>query len=417
MTLVDKELTLKNVEHANNSPEFASRREREKKLVPLDPEAFNDYREGAIPIEQIYLNQFGEEFELRVRCEYRPEGPLYTSTLKQKSEELVDGVVDSLEIETEISKEAYHFYADNPRFPVLKQLRNRVSNALSIDFIEGQDLPIIEVETHDAVERAAILALLEGKVEDRSGDKTLNKSYIAHEQNGFERPYSPESLGVFAKRIAKEMVARYVTGKNQVVAGLTGMSGSGKTTVTRAIQEEITALFGTEFTPLVVSTDDYHFGKTKLETTYGAPWTAWDDPRTYNTAELAFDLERLAEGYPLIKRHFNFETEEPEFDDESALSPFVIVEGLYAGSKDLAAVRDLHFELPTGIATSVGRDVRRLIIENRANRVFPTPESRLKYQVETAMPLYLNRERPGRNSFSASVRPLAERAFMLEHLS
>lgn len=182
------------------------------------------------------------------------------------------------------------------------------------------------------------------------------------------------------------------------------------------IEQSMLNAYGEEFAPLVISTDDYHFGKTHLDSTHGAPWTEWDDPRTYNTAELARDLEGLKQGASLIRRHFSFETEEPVFDDETVGSPFVLIEGLYAGSKDLAEVRDLHFELPTGIATGIGRDIRRLIVENRANRAFPTPESRLRYQIETALPLYLAQERPSRNSFSESLRPLAERAVMLSNL-
>ena len=213
------------------------------------------------------------------------------------------------------------------------------------------------------------------------------------------------------------MIAQYVTGKKQVVTGLTGMSGAGKTTVTKAISEKMKALIGEDYAPLVVSTDDYHFGKAYLEKAYGAPWTEWDDPRTYNTAELASDLVLMAEGQSLIRRHFDFTTEEPVFDNEVPPAAFVIIEGLYAGSKDLEDVRDLHFNLPTSVATSIGRDIRRLVIENRANRVFPTPESRLKYQLETALPLFLEQEQPRKKGFSASVRPMASRAFMLERIT
>ncbi len=104
-------------------------------------------------------------------------------------------------------------------------------------------------------------------------------------------------------------------------------------------------------------------------------------------------------------------------DGEINPSPFVIVEGLYAGSPDLREVRNLHYEMPTSIATSIGRDIRRLLIENRANGSIGTPEDRLKYVMEIALPTYLKQKRPRANSFSMHSRPLAERAFMLDQLS
>lgn len=414
MSLVENELNQKNFERASNNPEFARRYELEKKLVPITPKAFDHYRPFTIPIEQTYLSRVGEEFSLRVRKS--PKGDGYTATLKDTGT-IVDGMKKRLEIETPISKTAYDFYTQNPNFPTLNQLRAPMAPSMTIDFIEGDPLIIIEPETGDQDELRILTDSLEGMVEDRTSDPTLTKEYIAHRLAGTEKDiYAPEPLEHFSNRIAKEMVAQYVAGRNQVVVGLTGMSGSGKTTVTKAIQEMIAETFGGHLKPIIISTDDYHRGKKWLEATYGAPWTEWDDPRVYNTAQLSVELSQLAQGVPLIRRHFDFEKEETIFDEEVQPSPFIIVEGLYAGSNDLKDVRSLHEMLPTGIATSIGRDVRRLVIENRANRAFPTPESRLKYQLEAALPLYLSQERPQHRSFSASSRPLASRAFMLGEL-
>ena len=414
MSLVEKEVTQNNVEQFKNRAEFQQRQETERKLMPVNPELFENYRATATPIEQVYLSKPGEEFSLRVRSAYTTEGVQYTATLKDRGE-LVNGAVQRLEVETPISQEAYEFYAaQHERFPVMKQLRSPIAPGMSIDFIEGLEHPIIEVDTNDAVEREVLLASFEGLAVDQTGNPELYKEHIAHSLAGTEKDlYTPEALEALGERVAKDMIAQYVAGRNQVVAGLTGMSGSGKTTVTRAIQSQLTELLGDDYAPIVVSTDDYHRGKKWLEETYGAPWTAWDDPRVYNTAELAADLKALASGESLIKRHFDFEKEETVFDEEVQPSPFVIVEGLYAASKDLDDVRDLHYELPTGIATSIGRDVRRLIIEDRANRAFPTPEARLQYQIESALPVHLEQRRQLRNGFNASARPMAQRAFML----
>lgn len=424
MSLVEQELTLRNVEQARRNPEFEKRQEVEYKLTPIHPEILTYlYKEKSEQVEQIYLSSPDDEFSLRVRRTGSGDSERFTATLKDRGEQ-DGGALRRTEVETEISAETYYQYQamDLPR--IMKQ-RIAITEGVDVDFYEGVPNPvIIEVEAATAEQRSELVAKVEelaGPLVNQSDNPRLTNEALAfhayqeaHPEKQFNKS---ESLDTFTHKVLSEMIAHFTIGKKQVVVGLTGMSGSGKTTVTKGLQERVVKLFGEAYKPIVISTDDYHFGKIALEARYGAPYTEWDSPKTYNTKELAVDLALLAEGQPLIKRHFDFESEEPVFDEEIALSPFVIIEGLYAGSSNLDNVRDIHFELPTSIATSVGRDVRRLIIENRANRVFPNPESRLKYQIETALPLYLEQQKPIKKAFSASTRPLAERAFMLAKLS
>jgi len=420
MSLVEKEITLHNIERAQKHAEFESRREVEQKLLPVNSEVFEQlFKAESVAIEQLYLSTPEDEFSLRLRRTDSPDGVIYKATQKDRGE-VKNNALDRVEIDTTISKETYEYYQAQGLPSVHKQ-RYELMDGVSVDFYEGGQYPVIvEVEHKDSEVRAELIAVVEtltaSPLNDRSSDPALTNEAIAHRKVE-RRVTSPESLDTFATHVAREMVARYVSGSQQVVAGLTGMSGSGKTTVTNAIQSQLTETFGESFRPIVLSTDDYHFGKTALEQQYGAPYSDWDSPRTYNTVELARDLALLRHGTPLIKRHFDFETEEPSYDELVSPSPFVIIEGLYAGCKDLSGVRDLHFELPTSIATSIGRDVRRLVIDNRANRAFPSPESRLRYQIETALPLYLSQKHPGRNTHSASARSVVDRAFMLAKLT
>lgn len=420
MSLVEKELARKNFEQTQEDPEILANREIEKTLVPINPADFESYRDQATPIEQVSLDEYGEDFQLRVRCEYTSEGPTYTAAIKDKGiVRKIEGeiVLDRLELEIPISEATYAFYSSQPQFPKLRQLRSQIAPGLHVDFVEGEKDPQLELETGDSTERAALMSLIDGKVLDRTGDYTLNKNYIAHKQANFERRYNGEPLEVFAKKTAHEMVAQYVAGKNQVVVGLSGMSGSGKTTAAKAMSDYIVELFGEAFKPVILSTDDYHFGKTYLEEKYGAPYGDWDAQRTYNLAEMVADLKRFAQGIPLIKRHFNFSSQEPVFDAEVQPSPFVIVEGLFAGSPDLTDVRTLHRTLPTGMATCVGRDLIRMGIEkSRADGPFPTRKERFAYLIKEVIPTFLNQEYPEKESFSESIRPMAERAFMLQAL-
>lgn len=405
MSLVESELTKKNFELARNHSEFESFTERESKFTPLNPEAFNELRESAVRIDQYYLSQLGEDFSLRLRREYTPDGDVFVVSVKGP-EVIVDGVKERIEVPAHIGKETYDFYIEYfDSLPKVTQYRASITTNMTIDFIEGKTDPIIEPETNDPTERKILHDSLEGIAINRTGDPTLSKEYIANELQGTEKDqYSPEPLENLAQRIAQEAVLYYKLYKKQIVVTVKGMSGSGKTTLTKMIQENVAEELGIEHEPIAISTDDYHKGKQAIEKTYGAPWTEWDDPRVYNTAELAFNLQQLAEGTPLIRRHFDFNTEEPVLDEIVDPTPIVIIEGLYADSKDLDEVRTLHYELPTGMATSVGRDIQRIIIEGRANEAYPTPADRLKYQVEVAIPTYLKNKRNIRNSFSASTR-------------
>lgn len=420
MSSVEKNITQQNIERARVNPEFEKRQEIEHKLIPANPEivAFL-YKADGVAIKQIYLSSPDEEFSLRVRQVGVGEHATYSATLKDRGE-LIEGALKRTEVETPISAEVFAFYeaADLPR---IDKVRTELLPGLVIDFYDDEDIPVvIEVEGGDTKSRAEqIVAMQEmvGPLTDKSGDPSLGAETLAHKAYHKQHPetlhQTPETLDHFAERMLKDIVAQYVSGKNQVVATLGGLPGSGKTTVANHIQARIVELFGESFRPNVISTDDYHFGKTYLENQYGAPYVDWDDARTYNVTELAADLELHAQGVPLIKRRFDFDSEEAVFERELPHSPFVIVEGLYAGSPELSNTRDIHGELPTPKATSTGRSNRRLMIDKRANRAFPMPENRLRHDVETVLPLFWEHKQPEEKPFSACVRPMADRAFML----
>ncbi len=416
MSMIEKNLSQKNFELSRTNPELLKRREKEQKLVPRDPHYFDAFKDLGVAIEQVYLSHPSEEFSLRVRAAYKPEGTKYTATLKDAGE-VIDGNLDRMEVETEIDAETFTFYQSNPDYPRVRKIRTELADGLTIDFVEGLEAPLIEKETsEDPTGQQFVDAFQEGLI-DKTGDSSVLNESIAHSLHEKETllPKS-ESIDSLVDRIVTEAVTQYSLGHQQVVLGISGMSGSGKSTVAREVEKTLVEAFGESFQPLTLSSDDYHRGKKWLEATYGAPWTNWDDPRVYHTAELAEDLKKLANGETIRRKHFDFATEEVIYDEEVSTRPFVIVEGLFAGSPDLNPVRHLHFEVPGGVATSIGRDVRRLMLAGRANGSIGSPESRLRYQMEKAVPTYTAQERPRRNSFAAYTRPLAERAFLLDKL-
>jgi uridine kinase len=400
-------------------PEFVRRREREQTHVAKSPDLLDVFRPQANPFHSVYLSHPDDEESLRVRAEYGPDGVRYTAALKYEGE-MFDQALERPEIPVpDLSEAAFRFYESHGDFPDVKYLRAEPLAGLAIDFIDGRELPQVEYESERGQEEPSFVSVLKGGLDDHSDSPEVRKEFIAHQNFGREtlKP-SGESNEAFVNRVMNRMVATYALGGKQVITGISGMSGSGKSTIVKQLAEKIAETFGEEYRPLIVSTDDYHRGKKWLEATYGAPWTNWDDPRVYDTAALADDLKLLADGQPIIRKHFDFASEEVVEDGIASPSPFVIVEGLYAGSPDLKDVRNLHFEVPTSLATSVARDIRRLVLENRANGSIGTLEDRLKYVLEVALPTYLSQERPVDNPMVAYPgAPMAQRAFMLKLLS
>lgn len=414
MNSVEKMLTSKNIDLSLANPEFQRRQEIEQKFIASYPEQFAEYKEIATPIEQVYLSHPKDEFSLRVRAAYTESGPSYTATLKSDGE-ILNGQLHRLEVETEISADTFQQYSDNPNYPSVKKLRAEPAPGFTIDFIEGLETPLVEIENHPNGSTEFSRTITES-LKDVTEDIQYYNETLAHSKNG-EREYSHESIDNFAQRVVGDMIAQYSLGYERVTVGISGMSGSGKSSAVREIARALTEVMGDEFSPTVLSTDDYHRGKQWLEETYGAPWTNWDDPRVYNTAELAKDLRRRNNGEAIIKKHFDFDLEETVEDGIVEPGVFTIVEGVFAGSPDLQTVRQLHYEVPTSPAMSIGRDVRRLVLEGRANGSIGSPEDRLRYQLEVALPTYQEQQRPLRNVFAAQARPLAERAILLTRWS
>ncbi len=87
-------------------------------------------------------------------------------------------------------------------------------------------------------------------------------------------------------------------------------------------------------------------------------------------------------------RRFDFGLEEPVIEGVVTPSDLVIVEGIYAGSPDLVDHRHLHITIPTPLATCVGRRLARDQKEGRLNSSLGTPADILRYQLETAEPMY-----------------------------
>jgi len=366
--------------------------ETEKKFVVNDPNYFDFLLQVCEPkvIDQIYLSHPSEDFNLRVRQITNSEGSVsYSATLKAEGRVVPNGLMRR-ETPTEISKEAYERYAatDAPR---LRKVRVEPCEGVSIDWIEGYDTPIVEIEDIGINQEAQLFFQQYADVlSEKTGENSVDNEWIAHQMSTNE--YEPP-VQLTVEEMAKKVHGYHAYGVRPVVVSIDGRSGSGKTTVAKQL-EGLLRNGDARLGATLLSTDDYHRGKAWLEAqNNGEPWVDWDASIVYDTAALAEDLASLRAGDYVPNRYFSFADQEPHVDGTIFPNDVIIVEGIHAGTKELEGIRHFHFGVKTPLATSIGRDLSRLRQNDRPNSSIGTPEQRLRYQLEYAEPAFQSIDR------------------------
>ena len=391
-------------QRANNF-EHGTAIEIEQKRTPHNPEELEHFKSGALPIEQIYLSSPEEPCSLRVREKIKGDGtPVYTATLKT-DRELGQHGVERKEYETPIDPSAYRFLSQIADLARLRKLRAEPEPGVTIDWFEGLDTPLIEIEQGKLT--ASSLALAERLAsisKDVSEDPEWENESIAHRLHPFE---AREPKELRAQDILSGMVADLRAGYRTSIATIAGLSGSGKSTLAREVATLIESMFPDHSPALVISTDDYHRGKSHLDASTGEAWRNWDSSSVYDTGLLSDDIKRFVSTGIIRRRRFDFSTQEPtDIGDFDQRTPFIIIEGICGRSADLDDIRTRHYDMPTPIATSLLRDLTR--IANRPSGSIGTPEERLAYMINTGIPTYLQEHEPPHARFSASIRPIGD---------
>lgn len=390
--------------------------EIEMKFRLRDPKYFDDAREaiskdgGLVAITQLYLSNPAELGSLRLRAATRAEITKYSTTHKADAQLIFEGL-KRRETEAGISEKAFEFYSDQDYARLIKQ-RAILASGVSIDFINGYDSPVLEIENLGTDPEAKKFYRDHlGVLVDHTGDPEVDNEWIAHHLSGKE--------GIPAKPIvsAEEIVAQAIAfkealGKSYMVITISGRSGSGKSTTAQEVKKQLedSHLFPRGIA--LLATDDYHRGKKWLEATNdGQPWVNWDDPIVYDTEALAKDTRALMDGHLIDARHFDFSTQEPTTKGKIINPNIVIIEGIHAGSKDFDGLRTLHYFIDTPLVESIGRDLDRVRSGDRANSSIGSPGDRLRYQIEYAEPTFQSLAQPknARGQWSESVRRVAGR--------
>jgi len=212
--------------------------EIERKFIALDSSVLDHYRRSASRITQLYLSHPDDEYSLRLRKSVAPDGEIsFVATLKDRGTVTPEGLV-RMEIETPISEAAFDHYSQDD-YPHLHKERAQLCEGVTIDWIDGSDTPIIEVENAALNESAAqFLSIFSEDLIERTGHSDVDNESLAYAiyEGSPERP--PE---VSADQIVEDILAYRSIGTQQLVVGIGGRSGSGKSTLARELQDAIAA--------------------------------------------------------------------------------------------------------------------------------------------------------------------------------
>jgi uridine kinase len=377
--------------------------EVEMKLLPRDPRYFDGVKkQGFALIKQLYLSHPDDFGSLRLRKRSYGDLGHYSATHKTPGRVVPNGLMRS-ETNTPISQETFEFY-EGLDYPRLEKIRADLGAGVSIDWIEGYQSPIVEIE--NIGQNPAAQAFLERHQEhlvDMTARPEADNEWIAHRMSGKEN--LPAKKAVTAEKMAAEIQAFHdVLGVKKMAITIGGRSGSGKSTEAEKLHQLLSHTFKRNVA--LISTDDYHIGQRQLVALNGGePWRNWDDRIVFNIDRVVSDIQELQAGRSVPKRRFSFQTQEPEIVGTVQPADIIIVEGLHSGDHALGAVRKLHFEMSTSLAESLGRDFERLRRNNRANQSIASPPKRLSHVMEFAEPVYLSLEKPvNRRTWSESVR-------------
>lgn len=365
---------------ANEEFEQKMPREVEQTFVPIFPDRLSGFRTEAYPIEQPYLSHPAEPFSLRLR-EACIDGNLrYTAALKDRGI-LTSVGIDRLEVETEINPETYAYYKAD-ELPILRKLRAEPMNNIAIDFFEDDQ---IQIESESPLSWRAFADRTGVEVADVTDNRVFDNEWRAHfayrRAHGGREAFMPQAA-FDIDAICRDIITAYHKSP-RTIAQIAGRSGSGKSTYVNQIKAQLEVA---GISCDVISTDDYHRGASWLrEYNGGEEWTAWDDPIVYDTAALANDIRTLIDGQPVTRRKIDFSIAEPAYDGLRQPASVLLVEGIYTRSPDLANLYDLSYEVPTPLATCIGR---RLLRDFKERPQFSDPAASLRYMLEQAEPAY-----------------------------
>lgn len=349
--------------------------ETERKFISLQPAELAPLlsHESKVAIEQVYISTPEEPFSLRLRSTATDDGYAYEATLKDRGTLETDGI-RRLEVTTPISAELYDFYAaDTPA--VLRKIRVEPLPDIVVDFYEDGT---VQLESEHPGRWREFAATYDAAVSEVTGLPAGDSEHRAYRGVSYDLPPA-----VSIEKVIDSIIEKKQSTSAPVFVHIGGRSGSGKSTI---VQEIVRTLSARGVTSDVLSTDDYHRGQSWL-TDYnnGEPWLHWDEPIVYDTEAMAKDLAALRAGQTVTRRTINWHTVEPQYGASLSAPEVIIIEGIYALASEITDPVDIVVELPTPLATCIGR---RLLRDLKERPQFADPSASLIYMLSEVEPAY-----------------------------
>jgi len=167
--------------------------------------------------------------------------------------------------------------------------------------------------------------------------------------------------------------------KKSLIIGITGGSGSGKTTFLHQLKDKMG-----EQKICILSADNYYL-PTEVQSCDDQGIVNYDLPTAINRDELVRDVKRLIEGQVVEREEYTFNN--PNRTPEQLSfhpAPIIILEGIFVFHyEELASMIDLKVFLYTSESTSLSRRIRR----DRLERNYPLEDVLYRYE-NHVLPIY-----------------------------
>lgn len=356
-------------------PQLHKEIERKFLIDPSEAERLGDLTYDGRLIDQYYLSDKDEAYELRVRRVLGGAHPLdasYTAAVK------IGEPPERIEVETELSEEAFRFWAGRG-YEAARKTRHRVVGALgdlTIDCYVDPSLWLAEIE---GTVHAADLALL-GLYAEVTRLPAFKARQLARPVAGVEAAAIPEK-GTYQDALDHIRSVQNMLERPLVVA-VGGASGSGKTTLAHAIAKDF------DGAARVISMDDYYHGMSHMQAVHPEGGFSFDEPKAFDITRLAADVLALRDGNTVRLPRYDVLTWDRHAEETELPGclpgEVIVVEGLYASTAEMYAAADVHIYAEAPLATRIGRRLTRDAVERPAI----DPKDNLRLCLEIAEPAY-----------------------------
>lgn len=295
------------------------------------------------------------------------------------------------EIETEIDKEAFGKPVDIDQFAFASLLKRRfyLGNGLVVDqFLHSSRGSEYQAEKEFSLE--------ENQQNWGCPDwLTVDDTLVSNRQRAIE--LKPKyANGMYSNHNSEfELIASINAASKPIIVTVSGLSGSGKSTIARNVNEKLNGVH--------IDTDMLHIGVTELKKRYGS--VNHDLVGTYDYKKAAQAALRLSKGETVHMPVYEYSLGEPTGEIkvyEPSTSRNVVVDGLYASEtarylrQNETRVIAVFVDTPlyVSLIRRMLRDcsVHNTTKESAERKVNFTPEESLEYLTQTAIPTYLKAE-------------------------